>query len=137
MRHDLPKRRPEQDSVLATGPRPERPGTRPEKIIGPQTATTSLLPADSSGYVLVCSVESPQVIAPFQPTRRRNLGLENPGRFSLRMGWGEAGLVRVPRWVALGRLLAPGQQCSGPPGAPEWAASPGMALLGPQHLCGT
>src|SRR6266567_1120003 len=52
MRHDLPKRRPVQDSVLATGPRPERRGTRPAKIIGPQTATTSTLPTDSSGYVI-------------------------------------------------------------------------------------
>src|ERR1019366_5770258 len=51
MRHDLPKRSPGQDSVLATGPGPERRGTRPKKVIGPQTATTSPPPTDSSGYV--------------------------------------------------------------------------------------
>jgi hypothetical protein len=75
MRHDLPKRCPGQDSLLATRPRPERRGTRPAKIIGPQTATTSTVPTGSSGYIFGRSLESPQVIVPFQPTLRRNSGL--------------------------------------------------------------
>ena len=77
MGHDLPKRCPEQDSVLATGPRPERPGTRPRR-----SSVLKWLPRRSCLRILlatflVCSVESPQVIAPFQPTRRRNLGLRS------------------------------------------------------------
>jgi hypothetical protein len=77
MRHDLPKRRPEQDGVLATGPRPERRGTRPEKIIGPQRLPRGPCLWILLATFLVCSVESPQVIAPFQPTRRPNLGLRD------------------------------------------------------------